>query len=90
MSLGPLRVPQKSFVVTMTSERRMLSSLITRPLHRIAPPRALSSFIPDSRSFALLHSHLDLGLAARVRLGAVEHVDAVVPGGLHDVLHAAS
>ena len=41
MSLGPLRVPQKSFVVTMTSERRMLSSLITRPLNVVNPCQPL-------------------------------------------------
>ena len=33
MSLGPLRVPQKSLVVTIKSVRRKLSSLITRPLN---------------------------------------------------------
>ena len=32
MSLGPLRVPQNIFVVTMMSERRKFNSLITRPL----------------------------------------------------------
>lgn len=42
MSLGPLRVPQKSFVVTIKSVRRKLSSLITRPLNVVNPCQPLS------------------------------------------------
>ncbi len=42
MSLGPLRVPQKSLVVTIKSVRRKLSSLITRPLNVLKPCQPLS------------------------------------------------
>lgn len=41
MSLGPLRVPQKSLVVTIKSVRRKLSSLITRPLNVVNPCQPL-------------------------------------------------
>lgn len=44
-SFGPLRRPQKSFVVTMRSVRRMPSSLIARPMWLSDSPRAYASAV---------------------------------------------
>ena len=60
LSLGPVRVPKNILVVTMISERRIPSSLITRPLDtdqsELEQRRRAAKFVVDL--------HLDLGLPA--------------------------
>lgn len=60
LSLGPVRVPKNIFVVTMISERRIPSSLITRPLGTV------NSKLKQRRYPAkfVVGSHLNLGLPA--------------------------
>ena len=65
MSFGPLRVPKKILVVMMRSERRKLSSLITRPLGTVR------QFGYDRR-YRIQNIHLNLRVSGRVALGGIE------------------